>query len=233
MQLVIGSVVRAHGVRGEVVVAVTTDDPQDRYVVGSVLETDPATAGPLTIEGLRVHTSSGVDRLLVAFGGVEDRDAAERLRGVKLLVDADDIEPSDDPNEFHDFQLIGLAVHVGAGGAANGGDGGSVGVARSGDAGSAGVVDSADAGSRGAVDSADAGPAAAVGGAYAGAPGPAVGEQIGEIVRVDHGPGADMLIVARPDGRQTLVPFVTAIVPTVDIAAGRVVITPPDGLLDL
>ncbi len=113
MQLVIGSVVRAHGVRGEVVVAVTTDEPQDRYVAGSVLETDPATAGPLTIEGLRVHTSSGVDRLLVAFEGVEDRDAAERLRGVKLLVDADDIEPSDDPDEFHDFQLIGLAVHVG------------------------------------------------------------------------------------------------------------------------
>ncbi len=113
MQLVIGSVVRAHGVRGEVVVAVTTDEPQDRYVVGSVLETDPATAGPLTIEGLRVHTSSGVDRLLVAFEGVEDRDAAERLRGVKLLVDAADIEPSDDPDEFHDFQLIGLAVHVG------------------------------------------------------------------------------------------------------------------------
>jgi 16S rRNA processing protein RimM len=184
MQLVIGSIVRAHGVRGEVVVAVTTDEPQDRYVVGSVLETDPATAGPLTIEGLRVHTSSGVDRLLVAFEGVEDRDAAERLRGVKLLVDADDIEPSDDPDEFHDFQLIGLAVHVGE-------------VPTTGE------------------DAA------------------AEGERIGEIVRVDHGPGADMLIVARPDGRQTLVPFVTAIVPTVDISAGHVVITPPDGLLDL
>ena len=193
MQLVIGSVVRAHGVRGEVVVAVTTDEPQDRYVAGSVLETDPATAGPLTIEGLRVHTSSGVDRLLVAFEGVEDRDAAERLRGVKLLVDADDIEPSDDPDEFHDFQLIGLAVHVGD--------------AAVGEAGAAGAAPAA-------------GDAAA-------------GERIGEIVRVDHGPGADMLIVARPDGRQTLVPFVTAIVPTVDLGAGRVVITPPDGLLDL
>jgi 16S rRNA processing protein RimM len=179
MQLVIGSVIRAHGVRGEVVVAVTTDEPEDRYVAGSVLETDPATAGPLTIEGVRVHTSSGVDRLLVAFAGIDDRDAAERLRGVKLLVDADDVEPSDDPDEFHDFQLIGLAVHVGEAHSAAG------------------------------------------------------GERIGEIVRVDHGPGADMLIVARPDGRQTLVPFVTAIVPTVDIAAGRVVITPPEGLLDL
>jgi 16S rRNA processing protein RimM len=195
MQLVIGSVVRAHGVRGEVVVAVTTDEPQNRYVVGSVLETDPATAGPLTIEGLRVHTSSGVDRLLVAFEGVEDRDDAERLRGVKLLVDADDIEPSDDPDEFHDFQLIGLAVHVGEA---------PVGEAAGGEAPAAEEAAAAEA-----------------------------GERIGEIVRVDHGPGADMLIVARPDGRQTLVPFVTAIVPTVDIAAGRVVITPPDGLLDL
>lgn len=200
MQLVIGSVVRAHGVRGEVVVAVTTDEPQSRYVVGSVLETDPATAGPLTIEGLRVHTSSGVDRLLVAFEGVEDRDDAERLRGVKLLVDADDIEPSDDPDEFHDFQLIGLAVHVGEA-----------------------PVGQAAAAETPAVGEA-AVPEAAV---------PEPGERIGEIVRVDHGPGADMLIVARPDGRQTLVPFVTAIVPTVDIAAGRVVITPPDGLLDL
>lgn len=195
MQLVIGSVVRAHGVRGEVVVAVTTDEPQNRYVVGSVLETDPATAGPLTIESLRLHTSSGVDRLLVAFEGVEDRDDAERLRGVKLLVDADDIEPSDDPDEFHDFQLIGLAVHVGE----------------------APVGEAAGAEAPAAEEAAAA----------------EAGERIGEIVRVDHGPGADMLIVARPDGRQTLVPFVTAIVPTVDIAAGRVVITPPDGLLDL
>jgi 16S rRNA processing protein RimM len=175
MQVVIGSVVRAHGVRGEVVVAVTTDEPQDRYVVGSVLATDPSTAGPLTVEGLRLHTSSGTDRLLIAFEGVEDRDAAERLRGVKLLYDADDIDPSDDPDEFHDFQLIGLAVRVGDPG----------------------------------------------------------GERVGEIVRIDHGPGADMLIVGRPDGRQTLVPFVAPIVPTVDLAAGHVVITPPDGLLEL
>jgi len=175
MQLVIGSVVRAHGVRGEVVVAVTTDEPEERYVVGSVLVTDPTTAGPLTIEGLRVHASSGTDRLLVAFDGVTDRDAAERLRGVKLLVDAADVKPSDDPDEFHDFELIGLAVLVGD----------------------------------------------------------QDGERIGEIVRVDHGPGADMLIVGRPDGRRTLVPFVTAIVPVVDVAAGRIVITPPEGLLDL
>jgi 16S rRNA processing protein RimM len=39
--------------------------------------------------------------------------------------------------------------------------------------------------------------------------------------------------VRRADGRETLVPFVTAMVPTVDLAGGRVLITPPAGLLDL
>jgi 16S rRNA processing protein RimM len=175
MQLVIGSIVRAHGIRGEVVVRVTTDEPQDRFKVGSVLDADPASAGPLHIEGLRVHTSSGIDALLVAFEGVLDRDSAERLRGVKLLVDSSTVSVPDDPNEFHDFQLVGLSVRVGD----------------------------------------------------------AAGENVGEIVRVNHGPGADMLIVARPDSRQTLIPFVKAIVPVVDVAAGHVVITPPDGLLDL
>lgn len=172
-QLVIGSVVRAHGVRGEVVVYVTTDDPQDRYGAGSVLVTDPAAAGPLTIEAARPYTAGGKPQMLITFDGVYDRDSAERLRGVRLLVDAEEIALSDDPDEFHDFQLVGLAVEL------------------------------------------------------------TTGEKIGEVSRVNHGPGADMLIVARPDGRQTLIPFVKAIVPDVDVAGGRIVITPPEGLLDL
>jgi 16S rRNA processing protein RimM len=40
-------------------------------------------------------------------------------------------------------------------------------------------------------------------------------------------------VVRRPDGRTALVPFVKAIVPEVDLTAGRVVLTPPEGLLDL
>jgi 16S rRNA processing protein RimM len=172
-QLIIGSLVRAHGTRGEVVVYVTTDEPEDRYVAGSVLRTDPATAGPLTIEAARAYTAGGRPQLLITFEGLLDRDSAERLRGVKLLCDAADVKPSDDPDEFHDFELVGLTV----------------------------VLETGDA--------------------------------VGEIIRVNHGPGADLLIVKRPDGRQTLVPFVRQIVPDVDIAGGRVVITPPEGLLDL
>ncbi|HEY2793329.1 MAG TPA: ribosome maturation factor RimM, partial [Micromonosporaceae bacterium] len=114
-QLIIGSIVRAHGVRGEIVVYVTTDEPEERYVAGSVLNTDPATAGPLTIEAVRVYTAGGRPQMLVTFDGIYDRDTAERLRGVKLLLDAGDVKPSDDPDEFHDFQLVGLDVVLASG----------------------------------------------------------------------------------------------------------------------
>ncbi|MCC4250611.1 MULTISPECIES: ribosome maturation factor RimM [Microbacterium] len=58
---------------------------------------------------------------------------------------------------------------------------------------------------------------------------------IGRVVRVDHFPAQDLLIV-RPAGRgedaDVLVPFVSAIVPEVDIEGGRVVVTPPAGLFE-
>jgi 16S rRNA processing protein RimM len=45
--------------------------------------------------------------------------------------------------------------------------------------------------------------------------------------------GADLLVVRRIEGGQLLVPFVAAIVPTVDLAGGVAVVDPPEGLLDL
>jgi 16S rRNA processing protein RimM len=59
------------------------------------------------------------------------------------------------------------------------------------------------------------------------------GETLGEVARVDHAPASDMLVLRRPEGRTALVPFVKAIVPEVDLAGGRVVVDPPEGLLDL
>jgi 16S rRNA processing protein RimM len=58
------------------------------------------------------------------------------------------------------------------------------------------------------------------------------GEALGEVVAVEHPPAQDLLVVRRPDGAKRLVPFVTAIVPTVDVAAGVVVVDAPTGLLD-
>lgn len=59
------------------------------------------------------------------------------------------------------------------------------------------------------------------------------GAAIGVVAEVLHPPGADLLAVRRPDGAEVLVPFVRAIVPTVDLAARRVVVDPPEGLFEL
>jgi 16S rRNA processing protein RimM len=156
-------------VRGEVVVEIHTDSPDERFAVGSVLDTDPANAGPLRISEVRPHQG----RLLVLFDGYADRDVSDALRGVSLLVDSATVPDPTDPDEFHDHQLVGLR----------------------------------------AVDGA--------------------GEPVGTVLRVEHAPGNDLLVVGRPDGRQALVPFVKAIVPEVDVPGGRVVLTPPEGLLEL
>jgi 16S rRNA processing protein RimM len=58
------------------------------------------------------------------------------------------------------------------------------------------------------------------------------GAQLGTVTDVVHAAGSSYLVVAA-DGRERLVPFVSAIVPTVDLDTGRVVIDPPEGLLDL
>jgi 16S rRNA processing protein RimM len=104
--LVVGRILRPHGLRGELSVEVRTDDPEQRFAVGSVLGTDPAEAGPLTVETSRWHSG----RLLVSFEGVADRTDVESLRGAWLTVAAADIPPPEDPDEFHDHQLTGLTV---------------------------------------------------------------------------------------------------------------------------
>lgn len=55
---------------------------------------------------------------------------------------------------------------------------------------------------------------------------------VGRVARVDHLPAQDLLVVRALDEREILVPFVKAIVPEVDVASGRVVVTPPAGLFE-
>jgi 16S rRNA processing protein RimM len=54
---------------------------------------------------------------------------------------------------------------------------------------------------------------------------------VGRVSRVEHFPAQDLLIVKAGD-REIMVPFVEAIVPTVDVAGGRVIVTPPAGLFE-
>jgi 16S rRNA processing protein RimM len=57
------------------------------------------------------------------------------------------------------------------------------------------------------------------------------GIEVGEVVDVEH-PGQDLLVLRRRSGGEAYVPFVGAIVVDVDVAAGRMIIDPPPGLLE-
>jgi len=102
----VGRVGPARGVRGDVFVEPWTDVPAERFAVGAVLRTEPAAAGPLTVE----TSSLAGGKLVVRFAGVDDRAGAEALRGVQLLFPAGERPALDDPDEFYDTDLIGLAA---------------------------------------------------------------------------------------------------------------------------
>ena len=55
---------------------------------------------------------------------------------------------------------------------------------------------------------------------------------VGRVIRVEHFPAQDLLTVRLPGDREVLVPFVKAIVPEVDVKAGRILVTPPAGLFE-
>ena len=165
MQLTVARIGRAHGLRGEVALDVRTDSPDERLAVGTVLTTEPASAGPLTVTRARVQQG----RWFVTFDGVADRTAAEALSGVELVVDADDSD--DDEDAWYPHELVGLRAE--------------------------------------GLD----------------------GRLLGEVVGLEHAPAHDVLVLREPGGARTLVPFVRAIVPVVDVPGGRVVLDPPGGLL--
>ncbi|KRE32004.1 16S rRNA processing protein RimM [Mycobacterium sp. Soil538] len=109
MDLVVGRVVKAHGVTGELAVDVRTDDPQRRFAPGVVLRCRPPRGGTereFVIESVRAHGG----RLLMRLQGVADRDAADGLRGTLFLIDAADLPPISEPDEYYDHQLEGLTV---------------------------------------------------------------------------------------------------------------------------
>ena len=111
MDLVVGRVVKAHGVGGELLVEVRTDDPDSRFAAGSTLRGKPTRGGPAgeyIVESVREHGG----RLLVRLAGVAGRDAADAMRGVVFLIDSGELPPIDDPDEFYDHQLEGLRVRT-------------------------------------------------------------------------------------------------------------------------
>ncbi|MFZ0158809.1 MAG: ribosome maturation factor RimM [Kineosporiaceae bacterium] len=166
VRLLVARVGRAHGIRGEVTVQVHTDAPDVRFAPGTSLHTP---TGVLTVRSVRDHNGT----LLLGFEQIEDRSAAEALRGTLLEADVDPaLEHEREDDAWYDHELIGLR----------------------------------------AID--------------------VTGAELGRVIAVEHLPAQDLLEIARPDGATRLVPFVAAIVPTVDVEAGHVVLDAPPGLLD-
>jgi 16S rRNA processing protein RimM len=90
-------VAKAHGLRGEVVVALSTNRPE-RVAKGTVLHTDD---GPLTITASRPHQH----RWIVRFAGVGSKEDADALHGTVLRA-----EPLEDPDALWVHELIGSSV---------------------------------------------------------------------------------------------------------------------------
>ena len=107
-RLVVGRVLRPHGVRGELSVQVLSDAPE-RFVPGAELGVGdpdgPRPPTPATVRAARLHQG----RLLLSLEGVEDRAAADRFRGAWLSIPVAAARPLD-PGEFWPHQLVGLAV---------------------------------------------------------------------------------------------------------------------------
>lgn len=164
MKVTVARIGKAHGLKGEVSLELRSDVPEQRLAVGSVLGTEPPSAGPLTVAAVR----SQAQHWFVRFEQVSDRSGAESLRGVELTAEVDSDE---EEGAWFIQDLVGLRAER------------------------------------------------------------PDGELLGTVAEVIPMPAQDLLVVKQAGGYRAMIPLVDAFVPTVDVAGGRVVLTPPYGLL--
>ena len=166
MLLVVGRIGRAHGVRGDLFVEPFTDSPDERFAPGQTLMMSNDQL--LTVAASKWHSG----RLVVHFVGIDDRTAAEALKGSELTMDVDPQALPEDPDEYYDHQLVGLTVVL------------------------------------------------------------TNGDVVGVVSEMVHLPSQDLVIVKRDGLPEAMIPFVNEMVPTIDVVAGTMTITPPPGLLN-
>ena len=106
MKLNVGRIGKAHGILGEATIEVRTDEAEDRFAIGAVLETD--SHGELTVVSARVH--NGI--LLLGFQGIEDRNSIEALRNELLYAEVDIAAPGIDEDDYHVLQLVGCTAYL-------------------------------------------------------------------------------------------------------------------------
>ena len=172
--LVVGHVVKSHGIRGELSVQPLTDHPEGTFAPGVVLrladgdgrEPDPD-APPLRILSSRPHREG----YLLAVGGIESRNESDALRGRYLMRPVEELEPLEEGEAFY-HQMLGLEVYT--------------------------------------VD----------------------GTHLGRVTELYDLIPTDLLEV-RGEGGEHLIPYRKDVVVELDLEGRRIVVDPPEGLLDL
>jgi 16S rRNA processing protein RimM len=161
----VGIITGAHGVRGALRIKSFTAEPEDVAKYGP-LEDE---SGERRFELRLVGIAKGV--LIARLPGVEDRDRAEALRGLRLYLPRTALPPPPE-DEYYHADLIGLEAAL------------------------------------------------------------ADGTPVGRVRAVHDFGAGDTLEIDRSQGPPVMVPFTRAVVPVVDIDGGRLVLAPPEGLLD-
>ncbi len=156
----LGVVAGVHGVRGLVRIKSFTEAPEDLVAYGPL--TDEAGTRRFEVR-LKGRAKGG---LLAEIAGLDDRTAAEALKGTRLYVDRAAL-PAPEEEEYYHADLIGLRVEDRA------------------------------------------------------------GRDLGRVAAVHNFGAGDLLGIEGPEGAERLLPFTKAVVPEVDLAAGRLVVEPP------
>jgi 16S rRNA processing protein RimM len=105
---VVGRVARPHGLRGQVIVNVETDFPQDRFKPGAELFVNRrGQVESMAVQSVRFHQA----RPVIALRGIDDVNAAGELAGAELRVPRQLLTPLPD-GTFYRHDLVGCAVET-------------------------------------------------------------------------------------------------------------------------
>lgn len=167
--LIFGKIARPHGVRGELKMEVRTNDlelltERETVYLGQDPD-DPDSARLYQLLKTRLHKG----QLLLILEGINDRNAADLLRGQLVMIPYNELAPLDE-DEYYIFQLIGLPVYT------------------------------------------------------------AAGEHLGEVINIIETGANDVFVVSGGQRGDLLIPDTEEVIQDIDIAGGRVTITPIPGL---
>ena len=109
--VVVGTIGKAHGLKGEVSLLVRTDIPEERFVKGAEFDVEGVEGAPARLTLTSTRTQQG--RWYVKFAEIPNRTAAESLRGADLTLELDrEEEFEEDPDAWYPEELKGLEVRT-------------------------------------------------------------------------------------------------------------------------